>query len=152
MVLSKDRIGGFILLAFCIIYGVLSQQIILLPIQAKAAFTARTMPEVLTVLGIALSVLVIAFPSSQQRPRLAGYMWLQAVAFLALMSFYGLAIRPLGFIFSTSFFLIAGFVLLGERSVFKLLAVAIPLVVGFWMLMTQGLDIFIEPLPWFLKG
>jgi len=152
MVLSKDRIGGIVLLIFCLVYGALSQQITLLPIQAKAAFTARTMPEVLTVLGITLSVLVIAFPGSAERPRLSGYSWFQAVAFLALMSFYGLSIRPLGFLFSTSFFLIAGFMLLGERSIFKLLAVALPLVVGFWLLMTQGLDIFIEPLPFFLKG
>ncbi|MFV2093249.1 MAG: hypothetical protein ACC634_09220, partial [Hyphomicrobiales bacterium] len=96
MVLSKDRIGGFVLLIFCITYGVLSQQITLLPIQAKSAFNARTMPEVLTVLGIALSVLVIAFPGSSARPQLAGYRWFQAVIFFTLMSFYGLAIRPLG--------------------------------------------------------
>jgi len=152
MVLSKDRIGGILLLIFCITYGILSQTITLLPIQAKAAFTARTMPEVLTVLGIALSVLVIVFPSSSERPKLSGYLWVQGASFLALMSFYGLTIRPMGFLFSTSFFLIAGFMLLGERSVFRLAAVAVPLVGGFWLLMTQGLDIFIEPLPFFLKG
>ena len=33
-----------------------------------------------------------------------------------------------------------------------LLAVAVPLVVAFWVLMTQGLDVFIEPLPFFLRG
>ncbi|MEX3006844.1 tripartite tricarboxylate transporter TctB family protein [Hoeflea sp. TYP-13] len=152
MLFSKDRIGGVLLLAFCITYGVLSQNITLLPIQAKAAFTARTMPEVLMVLGIGLSLLVILFPGSHERPRLAGFNWTTAALFMVLMSAYGLTIRPLGFLLSTSVFLIAGFAMLGERSVTKLLLVSVPLVVAFWVLMTQGLDVFIEPLPWFLKG
>ncbi|MEM6460557.1 MAG: tripartite tricarboxylate transporter TctB family protein [Pseudomonadota bacterium] len=152
MFYSKDRIGGALLLIFCIVYGLLSQNITLLPIQAKAAFTARTMPEVLMVLGIGLSLLVLIFPGSNEAPQLRGYKWATAAYFLILMSAYGLTIRPLGFLLSTSLFLIAGFAMLGERSPLKLLAVSLPIVVGFWVLMTQGLDVFIEPLPWFLKG
>ncbi|WP_419909338.1 tripartite tricarboxylate transporter TctB family protein [Hoeflea sp.] len=152
MLFSKDRIGGVLLLAFCITYGILSQNITLLPIQAKAAFTARTMPEVLMVLGIGLSLLVVLFPGAHERPQFAGFNWGKAILFLVLMSVYGLTIRPWGFLISTSLFLMIGFALLGERSIFKLLVVAVPLVVCFWLLMTQGLDVFIEPLPWFLKG
>ena len=152
MLFSKDRIGGVLLLAFCITYGFLSQNITLLPIQAKAAFTARTMPEVLMVLGIGLSLLVVIFPGANERPQLAGFNWGRAAFFLILMSVYGLTIRPLGFILSTSLFLMAGFAMLGERSALKLFLVAVPLVVCFWLLMTQGLDVFIEPLPWFMKG
>lgn len=152
MILTKDRIGGVLLLMFCLTYGFLSQNITLLPIQAKAAFTARTMPEVLTVLGIGLTMLVIIFPSSSDRPQLAGFNWGTAALFLILMSAYGLTVRPVGFLASTSLFLIAGFALLGERSMLKLILVAVPLVVGFWVMMTQGLDVFIEPFPWFLKG
>ncbi len=152
MLFSKDRIGGALLLIFCITYGILSQQIILLPFQAKSAFNAQTMPEILTVLGVGLSVLVILFPASSDKPKLAGFNWLTAFLFLCLMSFYGLSVRPLGFILSTSFFLMAGFALLGERSILKLVIIALPLVVGFWFLMAKGLDVFIEPLPWFLKG
>jgi len=152
MLFTKDRIGGFVLLIFCITYGVLSQQIVLLPFQAKAAFHARTMPEILTVLGIALSLMVIFKPGAGEKPKLGRQNWLVAGVFLVLMSLYGLTIRPLGFIPSTSIFLIAGFALLGERSVIKLLLIALPLVIGFWVLMTQGLDVFIEPLPWFMRG
>ena len=152
MLFSKDRIGGLLLLAFCITYGVISQQITLLPFQANVAFHARTMPEVLSVMGTGLSLLIIAFPASKERPSLAGFNWLAAVLFLILMSLYGLTIRPLGFILSTSLFLVAGFALLGERSLVKLLLVALPIAFGFWVLMTQGLDVFLEPLPWFLKG
>ncbi len=152
MLFSKDRIGGALLLVFCITYGILSQQIILLPFQAKSAFNAQTMPEILTVLGVGLSALVILFPASSDKPKLAGFNWLTAFLFMCLMSFYGLSVRPLGFILSTSFFLMAGFALLGERSTLKLVIIALPLVIGFWLLMTKGLDVFIEPLPWFMKG
>ncbi len=152
MFLSKDRIGGILLLAFCVAYGLLSQDIRLLPIQAKSAFHARTMPEVLAVLGIGLSMLVIIFPGSADRPRLAGFNWLVAGLFLVLMSFYGLTIRPMGFLISTSVFLMAGFALLGERSWIRIVVVAVPIAVGFWWLMDKGLDVFVEPLPWFLKG
>ena len=152
MSISKDRVGGLLLLAFCIAYAFLSQQIRLLPFQENVAFHARTMPEVLSVLGIGLSLVVIAFPGSKKQLDFTGYDWVKVALFLALMSAYGFTIRPLGFIVSTSLFLMIGFWLLGERRPLYLIAVAVPLVVLFWVLMTQGLDVFIEPLPSFLRG
>lgn len=152
MLFSKDRIGGVLLLIFCIVYGLLSQQIKLLPFQANVAFHARTMPEVLSVIGIGLALLIIIFPGSHNKPQLRGYNWIVGAVFLALMSIYGLTIRPFGFILSTSLFLMIGFALLGERKPLTLILVAVPMVVAFWVLMTQGLDVFIEPLPLFLKS
>ena len=152
MSISKDRLGGLLLLAFCVTYAFLSQQIRLLPFQESSAFHARTMPEVLSVLGIGLSLIVIAFPGSRQPVSLKGYDLVKVALFLGLMSVYGLTIRPLGFIISTSAFLMVGFWLLGERRPVYLVLVAVPLVVLFWLLMTEGLDVFIEPLPAVLRG
>ena len=152
MQLSKDRLGGLLLLAFCITYAMLSRDIRLLPFQENAAFHARTMPEVLSVLGIGLSLIVIVFPGSNRRLDFGGYDWIRCLLFLALMSAYGLTIRPVGFILSTSLFLMIGFALLGERRPLMLILVSVPLVVAFWALMTLGLDVFIEPLPAFLGG
>ena len=152
MTLSKDRLGGILLLIFCLIYGYLSQEIRLLPFQRNAAFTARTMPEALTIIGVGLSLLLIVFPARPDTPQIRGLLWGKTAIFLALMSAYGLTIRPMGFLLSTSLFLIIGFALLGERRPVILLAVAVPLVFAFWALMTQGLDVFIEPLPAFMKG
>ena len=152
MSISKDRLGGLLLLAFCVTYAFLSQQIRLLPFQESSAFHARTMPEVLSVLGIGLSLIVIAFPGSRQPVSLKGYDLVKVALFLGLMSVYGLTIRPLGFIISTSAFLMIGFWLLGERRPVYLVLVAVPLVVLFWLLMTEGLDVFIEPLPAVLRG
>jgi putative tricarboxylic transport membrane protein len=150
--LTKDRVGGLLILIFCIAYAILSQQIRLLPFQADQAFTARTMPEVLSVLGIGLALFCIFLPGKNDEISFPGYDWLTVALFLALMSIYGISIRPLGFILSTSLFLMIGFWLLGERSPIRLILVAVPLVLLFWVLMTQGLDVFIEPLPAFMKG
>ncbi|MEL6751902.1 MAG: tripartite tricarboxylate transporter TctB family protein, partial [Pseudomonadota bacterium] len=109
--LTKDRIGGVLLLAFCCAYAWLIQDIRLLPFQRSAAFTARTMPEVLAGLGIILSLWCILLPGSAERPQMSHLRWPLGLAFLALMSLYGLTLRPLGFILSTSLFLIAGFML-----------------------------------------
>jgi len=151
MTLSKDRIGGILLLVFCLIYAWQSQNIRLLPFQLNSSFHARTMPEVLAALGVGLSLLVIAFPSDKERFTLSGQNLGLGFAFLLLMSAYGLTVRPAGFLLSTSLFLMIGFAMLGERSVIKVLAVAVPLVVCFWVLMNYGLSVFIEPLPAFLK-
>ncbi|MEM8794628.1 MAG: tripartite tricarboxylate transporter TctB family protein [Pseudomonadota bacterium] len=150
MTLSKDRIGGILLLLFCLAYAYLSQHIRLLPFQANTAFHARTMPEVLSVIGIGLSFILIVFPGSASKPDLKGFDLVKGAFFLLLMSLYGFTVRPLGFLVSTSLFLMIGFWLLGERKAITLILVSVPLVVAFWVLMTQGLDVFIEPFPSFL--
>ena len=149
---TKDRLGGFLLLVFCCIYAWKIGEIRLLPFQANQAFTARTMPEVLAVLGVGLSIALIIFPGNKERFSIRQLNWPLGVAFLVLMSIYGISVRPLGFLLSTSLFLIAGFALLGERSPLKLVVVAVPLVVLFWALMHYGLDVTIRPLPSFLGG
>ncbi len=150
--LTKDRIGGLLLLAFCIVYAWLSQKIHLLPFQLNSAFHARTMPEVLAVLGVGLSVLVIVLGGKGETFEWRDLNWPLGLAFLLLMSVYGFAVRPAGFLLSTSLFLMVGFAMLGERKIWLLLLVAVPLVVAFWALMNYGLDVFIEPLPAFMRG
>ena len=145
--LTKDRIGGVLLLAFCCTYAWLIQDIRLLPFQRAASFTARTMPEVLAVLGIGLSAWCILVPGSGEQPRVRHLNWPRAFAFLGLMSLYGLTLRPLGFILSTSLFLVAGFLLLGERRPSSLLLASVPLVVAFWALMDRGLGVYVAALP-----
>lgn len=44
-----------------------------------------------------------------------------------------------------------GFWVMGERRWLVLIGASIPVVIGFWLLMTQGLDVFVEPLPEFLR-
>lgn len=150
--LTNDRIGGVLLLVFSVAYGFLTFEIPLLPFQAQAAFTARTMPEALSVLGIVLSLVMIIKPSSDARPDVAGFLWGRGAIICLVMVIYGLTVRPGGFLISTSLFLMAGILILGERRWWLVLLASIPVVVFFWVLMTQLLGVFIEPWPVFLRG
>lgn len=152
MFFTKRRIGGMLLLAFCIAYAILAQRIPLLPFQAKSAFHARTMPEILAVMGTALSIAIIVLPSPAEYVSTKGQNWLTALAFLVLMSIYGLTIRPFGFVLASSMLLGVGYWLLGERKIWLLLVTSVPVAIAFWALMSIGLGVFIEPLPWFLRG
>lgn len=149
--LSKDRIGALLLLTFCLGYWYFTYQIRMLPFQKQAAFNAQTMPEALSVIGVVLALLLLVFPGSDERLSLTGFRWKQGLAMLGLMVFYGLTLRPLGFIASTSVFLMAGYAVLGERRPLTLVLASVPIVVAFWALMTQGLDIYVAPLPEFLR-
>ena len=146
MLLTKNRIGGALLLVFCLLYWWKIGDIRLLPFQRGQAFTAQTIPRLLAILGTGLAILCIVLPSVE-KPRWRGLDWARVAAFLGLMSLYGLTVRPLGFLLATSVFLMAGFTLLGERRIWMSALVAVPLVVAFWVLMTQGLDVYIAPLP-----
>jgi putative tricarboxylic transport membrane protein len=149
---TKRRIGGLLLLAFCIAYAYLSQRIPLLPIQARAAFNASTMPEALAAISIVLCLAIIILPTEEEPLDLRGQKWGMTIAFLVLMSFYGLTIRPFGFILSSSILLGVGYWILGERKWWLLLITSVPVAFGFWALMTLGLGVYLDPLPWFLRG
>ena len=155
MKMSKDRVGGTLLLAFFLGYGLLSQDIHLLPVMSELVFNARTLPYTLTVLGIVLAVSLIAWPSAassttsstKPRPGLQLLHWWRFISFLVLMSIYGFMLRPLGFISATSMFLLCGFLLLGERRATWLFGVTFFIAFGFWALLNYALGVFIDPWP-----
>lgn len=150
--LTKDRLGALLLLAFSAAYWWLASDIRMLPFQKTQAFNAQTMPLALGAIGVVLSLAILVSPGSSDKPEVAGFRWGLGLAMLVLMVFYGLTIRPLGFILSTTLFLIGGYMLLGERRPLLLLAAALAPVVAFWLLMTQVLDVYVAPLPEFLIG
>jgi len=152
MAISGDRLGALLMLIFSSAYWYFAYDIRLLPFQMNSAFHARTMPEVLGVLGVGLSLALLVFPGSREPPDVRGFHWGIGAVMLVLMVLYGLLVRPLGFIIATSLFLMGGYRALGERKPWLLLVASVPLVVVFWVLMTQGLDVYIEPWPAMLRG
>ena len=150
--LSRDRIGALLLLVFSVAYGYLTFQIPVLPFQADMAMTGRTMPEVLAALGIILSLILLVRPGEAQGPDIKGFQWRAAFLVCVLMVAYGFAVRPIGFLISTTLLLSGGFLILGERRWWLILLASVPVVVFFWVLMTQLLGVFIEPWPEFLAG
>jgi len=76
----------------------------------------------------------------------------EAVFLLALMVVYALCLRPLGFLISTSSFLILGSFILGERKWHIMLPVAGVATLGVWYLVQEVLGIYMRPLPGILGG
>lgn len=152
-VLTKDRIGALLLLAFCVWYYSLIDDIRLLPFQLNSAFTARSMPTALAFLGAGLALLLLISPSGDSDDRhldlktLGAFEWVKGALFLLLMLAYAATIRRLGFIPSTTLFLILGYMILGERRPLPLVLASAPLVVAFWVLMSEGLEVFVAPWP-----
>ena len=64
MSISKDQIGGVLLLTFSLIYGALTFNIERPAVMTEAALTARSLPYALTVLGVILASWLILFGRS----------------------------------------------------------------------------------------
>jgi len=142
---STDQFGGLFLLLFCSLYAFLIFDIPLL--ENSEVFNARSMPIFLVCVGFILSILLLTQRSKETMADFSTLDFWRGARFLLLMSLYGLAIRPMGFLFSTAVFLLCGFWMLGERKWSKNIAIVIPVVIGFWYLMSQMLGVYVAPLP-----
>lgn len=152
--LSRDRVGALLFLLFCLGYGYQTSQIPLFPGDEYEPFTARTLPTILTWIGSGLSLmLLVTGKSDQASGAVTDFDWKLLISFLVLMALYGFGLTHLGFVLATSLFLLAGFYLLGERRKPVLFGASFPFVIGFYLLLTQGLDIYLEPgtlILWFM--
>ncbi|EGQ8131383.1 tripartite tricarboxylate transporter TctB family protein [Vibrio parahaemolyticus] len=144
--LCRDRVGTMIFLLFCLCYGYQTSQIALFPGDEYEPFTARTLPTILTYIGIGLSLLLLVTGQPDKKSgAVLTFNWKLLISFLVLMALYGLGLTYLGFVLATGFFLLAGFYLLGERRKPVLFGASFPFVIAFYLLLTQGLDIYLEP-------
>lgn len=144
--LNRDRFGAVLILAFSVGYGAMAFDIPLLPFQRTSAFTARSLPFALTVLGVLLSLALLVRPGDGSTD-VRGFRWGLGAAICVLMIFYGLTVRPVGFLISTSVFLMACMLVLGERRPILIVGSSVPLVVAFWALMALVLDVYVAPWP-----
>lgn len=144
--LCRDRVGAMIFLLFCLCYGYQTSQIPLFPGDEYEPFTARTLPTILTYVGAGLSLLLLVTGQpDKQSGAVLNFNWKLLIAFLVLMTLYGVGLTYLGFVIATGFFLLAGLYLLGERRKPVLFGASFPFVIAFYLLLTQGLDIYLEP-------
>lgn len=145
--MTRDRVGALFFLAFSVAYGLLAQDIRMPPFAAEF-FTARTLPTALAGLGAVIAILMIVLP--QRGPSMAdtaaewrGLAWWKIGLLGIDMLVYGWLITRIGFITSTSLFLIAGFMILGERRPAVLLGASVPVVLAFWAILDQLLGIYL---------
>lgn len=146
MTITKERIGALFFLVLSIAYGYYASEIKLYPGDELDPMTARTLPYFLSAMGVAFSlILVVSGKQKDHGASIASLNWKPVIALMLLTLAYGLSLDWLGFLISTTLFLIAGFRILGERRVKVLLLVAVPFVFIFWFGLTQLLDIYLAP-------
>mgnify|MGYP006427063329 CR=1 FL=1 len=149
--LTRDRLAALIFLAFSLAYGARTFEIPVYGV-GQGVMTARTLPFALAIAGVLVSLAL--FVAGGQKDdgaehsvrRIFGRLhWATVGQLLLLMVFYGLTIRWLGFLLSTSLFLGIGYAILGERRWSILLGASVPVVVAFWALLTQVLGVYLDP-------
>ncbi len=162
--MALDRWIALIFVAVCAVYGytaffTMDQSVP--PFMQRNPVWPSTFPKVLSVLGIIVGMVVLLGlekPLTEKEPgpadinyrRLTEYKLGQALALLAMMVVYALALRPAGFLLSTTVFLVGGAAILGERKWHVMVPVAV-LAAGFiWYLVEEVLGIFLRPLPFIL--
>ncbi|WP_227268544.1 tripartite tricarboxylate transporter TctB family protein [Roseobacter weihaiensis] len=160
--MALDRWIGLVLLGICLIYGYtawFTMDDALAPFMRRNPIWPSTFPKVLSILGILASlVIVLGLEKGDAKigdidyRKLWEYNLGQALLLLGLMVAYALLLRPAGFLLSTSGFLIAGSLILGERRIFLTLMIAGVATGIVWYLVQVVLGIFLRPLPLFIGG
>jgi putative tricarboxylic transport membrane protein len=162
--MTLERGIAVLFLVFCVTYGYtafVTMQSELLPFELNMAFLPNTLPKALSVVGAFVALFVIVGGRgpgdvSKTGPLDVGKLeWrhiCQALALLAAMAAYAFLLRPLGFIASTSLFLIGTALLLGERKILRLIAISIFASFVVWYLVEQVLEIVLRPWPWFVMA
>jgi len=145
MTIAKDRIGGLIFLALSIAYGYSTTLIPMYPGDEYEVFTAKTLPFSLAIIGVVLSLALLFSARHEEKSRIPDLDWLIAIKLIALMVVYGAVLEFLGFLIGTTLFLLCGYWLLGERRKLILFFCSLPLVIFFWYVLTQLLDIYLAP-------
>lgn len=138
-----SRLTGVLFLVLFVAYGYFAGQIPLDFWSQQEAFNARSLPYLISAAGSFLALLCIVIPPKIDLPEQPLH-WRPALALLALLYAYGHAIEWLGFAVSTIALLFGGFAILNERRWPRMLAVALLLTGGFWLLM-DALGIYLAP-------
>ena len=142
------RLGTLLLLLVFLSYGYLTTDIRLDFWAESELFNARTFPYLICITAIILCVLILVFSKADPlnvMPSRTGIV--RAVLLLSLTFLYGLCLDQLGFMVTSTIFLISAFIILGERNWIRMFAIAASVVVTFWILM-DSLDIYLAPGSW----
>jgi putative tricarboxylic transport membrane protein len=147
--MTREKAGALFFLLLSMGYGALAFQIPLIFLSQGETFNARSMPYGLAIAGMVLSLLILILPvpekSQTARQALSGLDWRRAAYLILAMVIYSLAIPWIGFLLSSTFFLIAGFYILGERNIKLILLSSIPLVIVLWLILNKILGMYIAP-------
>jgi len=129
-------------------YGLEALTIPLFPGQEDEPFKPRTMPFALAIIGVVLTGIraMQLFGASPELGDVQGRLhWHPVIRLCFVMLAYGYLMPSLGFILATTLFLVAGFLILGERRRSILLFLPLVFSLVFFLLMTEGLGLYLSP-------
>ena len=154
LIITKRKLGGFILLLFSLCYGAMAWHLESSAGLTAGAFTPRTLPLILAISGCVLSLLLMFWPmdtesAKAEAAQLKGYClhlhWRPAACLCSTMLVYAALFPYFGFILSTIVFLIGCMRVLGIRNVKELFLASVPVTLLFWLILNQGLGIYLAP-------
>ncbi|MGI9279042.1 MAG: tripartite tricarboxylate transporter TctB family protein [Endozoicomonas sp.] len=146
--MTATRVGALLFLILALVYGYNAYQIPLQPWSMDEPFTSRTLPIFLSAIGSIVALLMLILPDNEAQSPIESFSgpgWKVTLALLVLMSLFGVALKPLGFLVSTTLFLLGGYWLLGERRIQVLLLASLPVAIGLWFLLSKVLGIYLAP-------
>jgi putative tricarboxylic transport membrane protein len=151
-----DRYIAFGLLAFSVGYGYLAWAHPLLPFEVRMPFKPNTMPLGLAAFGILFSSLLLLLPSSNEIEKDAegwrGFAWKNTALLIVLAIGYALLLRPIGFIASTTLFIVLSSRVLGETNMVRSISTGLISSGIIWYLVDDVLGIYLVALPAIIGG
>ena len=134
--MNNAKISGLFFFCLFFTYGYLATDIPLDFWSEQERFNARSLPYLVAAFGMIVSLFLILLPSGPTDWKaITRLRWIPAILLLLSMSIYGALFEMLGFIVATILFLVSSYAVLGERRIVAMLIAAVPLVLGFWLLM-----------------
>jgi putative tricarboxylic transport membrane protein len=151
-----DRYIAIGLLAFSVGYGYLAWVHPLLPFEARMPFKPNTMPLGLAAFGALFSSLLLLLPSNEEIEKDAEgwreFEWRNTILLIGLAIGYALLLRPIGFIASTTLFIVLSSRVLGETNFVRSISTGLISSGIIWYLVDDVLGIYLVALPAMIGG
>ena len=160
---NLDKWIAAIFFVVTLAYGYSTLSYELLPFERNMVFLPTTLPTALAVISALLCLLIILTPSQQSEDSdvetdavgivkyFAQYELGQAIYLVVAMVAFALALRPIGFLATTTLFLLATGWILGERKLHFMIPIAAFTAFSIWYLVQETLGLYLRPFPWFLS-
>jgi len=159
--MALDRWIALIIALVFLIYGhtaFFGMDDLLPPILKRNPIWPSTFPKILSIVGVLAAITVLLnFEKSARQvgddmdiSKWRHYRLFDAVALIAGIVVYALALRSLELLAATFLFLSRGGLLLGERRYWLLIPVAATASYGIWYLVDSVLGIYMTPYPTFM--
>ncbi len=148
MFVLKSLAGPLLFLVFFVIYGVTAWHIPELPFEKYDSVNSSTIPKIYSALGLlfcSLNVISILIKLGYRGHvgNLDRKAITKVVQMVVAMIVFSMTIESLGFLISSTLFLISGFLIMGESKPRLLILSSLPVVVFFWFVVTQILGIYL---------